>query len=108
MTDEPEVIDAETSAMEATEGVEPSEPRQPMPPVLGRFMFVDVAALRVKQLRLGALPRVDVNPDGDADGVDASQKIERIAMREVEEGLIVYNIPDVHAHVAGADMKETE
>ena len=113
MTDEPEVVEAElpseTSALgETTPSVEPPEPREPMPPVEGRFMFVDISALRAKQLRRGALPRVTLErPDGDADVVEVSKKLERIAMREVEEGLIVYDIPDQNSHVAGSEPKES-
>ena len=106
MTDEVEVVDVESSAVDSTEGVEPPEPREPMPPVESRFMFVDISALRAKQLRRGALPRVNTSPDGNVEGVETSKKLERIAMREVDEGLIVYEIPDVDAHVSGEDMKE--
>ena len=103
MTDEVEVVDVESSVVDSTEGV---EPREPMPPVESRFMFVDISALRAKQLRRGALPRVNTSPDGDVKGVETSKKLEQIAMREVGEGLIVYEIPDVDAHVSGEDMKE--
>ena len=113
MTDEPEVVEAElpseTSApAESTESVEPPEPREPMPPVESRFMFVDISALRAKQLRRGALPRVTLaGRDGDGDAVETAEKLERIAMREVEEGLIVYDIPDQNAHVAGSEPEES-
>src|SRR6185436_17696409 len=45
---------------EATEpGAEdPEIPAGPAPPIQSRFLFVDVAALRAKQLRRGARPRV--------------------------------------------------
>lgn len=113
MTDEPAVVQAElppeTSVLgETTESVKPPEPREPMPPVESRFMFVDISALRAKQLRRGALPRVTLaGPDGDADVVETSKKLERIAMREVEEGLIVYDIPDQDSHVAGSEHEES-
>jgi DNA-directed RNA polymerase omega subunit len=54
-----------------------------------RFMFVDVAALRAKQLRRGALPRVTHEHH------DATHKLERVAMEEVRKGLIEYSTPDV-------------
>jgi DNA-directed RNA polymerase omega subunit len=53
-----------------------------------RFMFVDVAALRAKQLRRGAVPRVSNEYH------DATHKLERVAMEEVRRGLIEYSVPD--------------
>jgi DNA-directed RNA polymerase subunit K/omega len=48
--------------VEPTEtGVEtgaPAEPRPKAPPIESRFLFVDVAAMRAKQLKRGALPRL--------------------------------------------------
>jgi DNA-directed RNA polymerase omega subunit len=58
-------------------------------PIESRFMFVDVAALRAKQLRRGALPRVTNEHH------DAVHKLERIAMEEVRRGLIDYSVPDL-------------
>jgi DNA-directed RNA polymerase subunit K/omega len=73
---------------------EPSEqmPPQPAPPVQSRFLFVDIAALRAKQLRRGALPRLEQVPDGDS-RVEP-RKPERIAMEEVRRGLVSYQLPD--------------
>ena len=77
-----------------TETTEVSEPRKHMPPVESRFMFVDIAALRAKQLRRGARPRVE--PLDRQDNLEqGTEKIERIAMREIEEGLIVYELPSL-------------
>lgn len=53
-----------------------------------RFMFVDVAALRAKQLRRGALARVTL------DHHEAVHKLERVAMEEVRRGLIDYSLPE--------------
>ena len=58
-------------------------------PIESRFMFVDVAALRAKQLRRGALPRVSNEHH------DAVHKLERVAMEEVRKGLIEYSVPDL-------------
>ena len=55
-------------------------------PITNRFLFVDVASQRAKQLRRGARPRLDENSDKPI-------KLERIAMREVVEGLIQYSVP---------------
>lgn len=80
-----------------TETTEVSETREPMPPVESRFLFVDIAALRAKQLRNGSRPRVEPlnRQDSGVESDQLPQKLERIAMREVEEGLIVYNLPSL-------------
>lgn len=77
---------------EAEESVTLGTDRETMPRVDSRFMFVDIAALRAKQLRRGAVPRVTPSHDG-TEGTGLSKRFERIAMQEVEEGLIVYDIP---------------
>ena len=112
MVDESEVVEAAeppegSQPAETPESVEPPEPREPMPPVESRFMFVDIAALRAKQLRRGAVPRVTLaGPDGDADTAENSNKLERIAMNEVEEGLIVYDVPEQGDKDAGSETEE--
>jgi len=72
---------------------EPALEREKAPPVESRFMFVDIAALRAKQLRRGALARVDSeNVDADGEPVaERDRKLERIAMAEVHKGLIHYD-----------------
>jgi DNA-directed RNA polymerase omega subunit len=67
-------------------------PRPKAPPIESRFLFVDIAAMRAKQLRRGAVPRLD--PDGSAD-IHRPQphKAERIAMEEVKQGLVLYDLP---------------
>jgi len=66
---------------------EPIIPSEPAPPITSRFLYVDVAALRAKQLRKGARPRL-----GAADGLDLPHKAERVAMEEVRRGLVSYDI----------------
>jgi DNA-directed RNA polymerase subunit K/omega len=66
----------------------PEIPSEPAPPITSRFLYVDVAALRAKQLRRGARPRL-----GDADGVHIPHKAERIAMEEVRQRLVYYDVP---------------
>jgi DNA-directed RNA polymerase omega subunit len=61
-----------------------SEPAEPAPPINSRFLFVDVAALRAKQLRRGARARFDA---------DRPHKAERVAMEEVRRGLVYYEVP---------------
>jgi len=66
----------------------PLIPSEPAPPIHSRFLFVDVAALRAKQLRRGARVRFDAEP-----GVPPPHKPERVAMEEVRRGLVLYNVP---------------
>jgi DNA-directed RNA polymerase subunit K/omega len=61
-------------------------PSEPAPPIESRFLFVDVAALRAKQLRRGARPRV-----GTDEG-PLPHKAERLAMEEVRRGLVYYAV----------------
>ena len=72
----------------------PPEPRPKAPPIESRFLFVDVAAMRAKQLRRGALPRLDDDDDGDGEAHRPHpHKAERIAMEEVKRGLVLYDVP---------------
>jgi len=68
-------------------------PRPKAPAIESRFLFVDVAAMRAKQLRRGALPRLD--DDDAADDTHRAQphKAERVAMEEVRRGLVLYDVP---------------
>jgi DNA-directed RNA polymerase omega subunit len=78
--------------------VAPIVPIEPLPPIESRFLFVDVAALRAKQLRRGA--RVRFDPEH---GVPAPHKPERVAMEEVRRGLVYYNVPPWRpSHIQGA------
>jgi DNA-directed RNA polymerase omega subunit len=61
-------------------------PRTPAAPITSRFLFVDVAAQRAKQLRRGALPRLERGPA-------TPHKLERVAMEEIRTGLIDYTLP---------------
>ena len=83
-----------TEELETPQTVE--EPVEPVraPPIESRFLFVDVAALRAKQLRRGALPRIREFGEPAADGrPDVPRKAERIAMEEVRQGLVDYELP---------------
>jgi DNA-directed RNA polymerase subunit K/omega len=74
---------------ESTEQSEnPAIPSEPAPPIDSRFLFVDVAALRAKQLRRGARVRIT----GAAE-VQLPKKPERLAMEEVRRGLVSYDVP---------------
>jgi DNA-directed RNA polymerase omega subunit len=67
----------------------PETPAEPAAPITSRFLFVDVAAQRAKQLRRGALPRLEKISSAAA----APHKLERIAMEEVRAGLVEYTLP---------------
>jgi DNA-directed RNA polymerase omega subunit len=66
----------------------PDAAAEPAPPIDSRFLFVDVAALRAKQLRRGARMRIV-----DTDLAHIPKKAERIAMEEVRRGLVSYDMP---------------
>lgn len=74
----------------------PRIPDEPQPPVGNRFLFVDVAAQRAKQLRRGALPRLEpLRPDPETgERPEVTLRLERVAMEEVEQGLVVYELPE--------------
>jgi len=57
-------------------------------PITSRFLFVDVAAQRAKQLRRGALPRLERGTT-----TSGHHKLERVAMEEVRTGVIQYTLP---------------
>ena len=81
--------------METNEFEEPEAPagaREPAAPIQSRFLFVDVAAMRAKQLRRGATPRLRHDDDGAPP--KELHKAERVAMEEVRRGLVYYDIPD--------------
>jgi DNA-directed RNA polymerase subunit K/omega len=82
---------------ETTDFPEHSEPSPPEPPapITSRFLFVDVAALRAKQLRRGARVRIE---DGEG---HLPKKAERLAMEEVRRGLVHYSVPEPRARTEG-------
>lgn len=82
----------------------PAVPVVKVAPPESRFLFVDVAALRAKQLRRGArcrLSGLEVGPDAPA---DQPRKPERIAMEEVRQGLVVFDIGEVTPQPPGEDQ----
>ena len=81
MTDAPET----TPDTPEREAIAPQVPLDPVPPIDSRFLFVDVAALRAKQLRRGARVRFDLD--------QPAHKLERVAMEEVRRGLVHYDVP---------------
>jgi DNA-directed RNA polymerase subunit K/omega len=67
-------------------GAAPAATSERAEPIESRFLFVDVAAQRAKQLRRGAVPRLQRE-------AGASRKLERLAMEEVRHGHILYTLP---------------
>ena len=67
---------------------QPPVPLEPAVPITSRFLYVDVAAMRAKQLRRGARLRYETEP-----GLTAPKKPERMAMEEVRRCLVQYTIP---------------
>ncbi|MDH4064001.1 MAG: hypothetical protein OEW19_06350 [Acidobacteriota bacterium] len=96
-----------------TEPTEDTGERQPAQPIESRFLFVDVSALRAKQLRRGAKSRLEpgepepivpqafppapVAPPVPGAPVVRKIKAERVAMQEVRNGLVEWSLPDFKA-----------
>ena len=81
----------EAPADSSVEPDAPPAPRPKAPPIESRFLYVDIAAMRAKQLRRGATPRLD-DDDHDVHRV-RPHKAERVAMEEVRRGLVLYDVP---------------
>ena len=86
MSDEKEVIETASTAAEPVE----TKKQERMPPIQSRFLYVDVTTKRAKQLRRGALPRLSAPTAGSK----VPHRVERIAMQEVDSGLICYEVLD--------------
>lgn len=56
-------------------------------PIESRFLYVDVAAARAKQLRKGAKVRLEA-------GAARAVKPERLAMEEVNQHLVEWDLPE--------------
>jgi DNA-directed RNA polymerase omega subunit len=79
---------------EPKDAADSDTPAQASAPITSRFLFVDVAAQRAKQLRRGALARLDRSPA-------TPHKLERVAMEEVRHGLVEYTLPTVEDVLRG-------
>ena len=88
-------VSAETEPAPEGTAPEPAD-REPKPAPQSRFLYVGVASKRAKQLRRGAFPRLrELAPDPETgERPDPRGKLERVAMREVDGGLIAYEVPD--------------
>jgi DNA-directed RNA polymerase subunit K/omega len=74
---------------ETVDAPEPVVPRPKAPPIESRFLFVDVAAMRAKQLKRGAILRLEEDETPKV----RPFKFERLAMEEVKRGLVEYDVP---------------
>ena len=86
MPDTDDLTGGETSEVAQT-------PRPRAAPIESRFLFVDVAAMRAKQLRRGALVRLSEDDEVSEAHRVFPHKAERIAMEEVRRGLVLYEVP---------------
>jgi len=78
--------------MSDTENVVDGQPEAPVVrpqarPIESRFLYVDIAAARAKQLRKGATVRLDASAPRPI-------KPERQAMQEVNQGLVEWDLPE--------------
>ena len=80
----------EMETAEVDETTQANEAVEPAPPVSNRFLFVDIAALRAKQLRRGARPRLD---QSSHETHAQPHKAERVAMEEVRRRLVQFDLP---------------
>ena len=88
MSDNSDAIEPTAAGEEA-----PPEPRPKAAPIDSRFLFVDIAAMRAKQLRRGARPRLDEEETPAEANHPHPHKAERIAMEEVRRGLVLFDVP---------------
>ena len=87
----------QTPGAEPTDGTDEAPIVHPKaPPIESRFLFVDVSALRAKQLRRGARVRIDRSSEEVAPAPKLI-KPERVAMEEVKQNLVQWDLPDFKA-----------
>jgi DNA-directed RNA polymerase subunit K/omega len=85
------MTDTNEGVQDPSETEAPPAPRPKAPPIESRFLFVDVAAMRAKQLRRGAVPRLSDDDEGAEHRV-VPHKAERVAMEEVRRRLVLYEV----------------
>jgi DNA-directed RNA polymerase subunit K/omega len=93
-------MELETGPEELRDNQAAAEPAAPVPLVSNRFLFVDIAALRAKQLRRGARPRLDGTVH---EGHPVPHKAERVAMEEVRRQLVQFDLPPSKAPIANIE-----
>ena len=87
-------INTQIEAPEAPAPPVQADQRFAVNPMERRFLFVDVAAQRAKQLRKGALNRLALAAEAPVPAREVGHKPERIAMEEVRRGFVQYELPD--------------
>lgn len=93
-----EIPQVEPAATEPEAAVDDSPIIHPTaPPIESRFLYVDVSALRAKQLRRGARPRLGQLEEHIP--VSKAVKAERVAMEEVKQNLVLWDLPEFKAVV---------
>jgi DNA-directed RNA polymerase subunit K/omega len=92
-------MELETPTLDHNED-QATDPLQPAPLVSNRFLFVDIAALRAKQLRRGARPRLE---SASHEGHPQPHKAERVAMEEVRRRLVQFDLPPSKAPIANIE-----
>jgi len=83
-----------TENLEEAPPGESAEERPKAPPIESRFLFVDIAAMRAKQLRRGARVRLREEDGTWESHRPIPHKPERVAMEEVQRGLVHYEVPE--------------
>lgn len=95
MTEDIQILDSANDTQDAQKPPVRADERFALSPNERRFLFVDVAAQRAKQLRKGALNRLALAAvAGEVQVRDVGSKPERIAMEEVRRGFVQYELPD--------------
>lgn len=84
---------SDTDVLEPASDDAAETPRPKATPIESRFLFVDVAAMRAKQLRRGALIRLSDSDEQHDPHRALPLKPERLAMEEVRRGLVLYDTP---------------
>lgn len=97
MTEELHAFEPDTVSTEPPAPPVKADERYAVSPSQRRFLFVDIAAQRAKQLRKGALNRLVLAASAGepVPGLrDVGQKPERVAMEEVRHGFVQYELAD--------------
>ena len=84
---------ADNDILETPADTDSPAPYPKAPPIESRFLYVDVAAMRAKQLRRGAIVRLRDEDDAHDPQRPVPHKAERVAMEEVRRGLVLYDVP---------------
>jgi DNA-directed RNA polymerase subunit K/omega len=88
-------VDQETQVTASVPEPPKADEKYALNPTSARFLFVEIAAQRAKQLRRGALIRLaQAEPAAEPPVEPTVHKPERVAMEEVRQGFIQYSLPE--------------